>query len=217
LWCGGHLGGREVEVLMTRLPMDELHARLDAAFTAHPERATLGDFRASAALIEAEAEALGYATSIATPHRDIAGLFPEKAIVLDWELPAQRPAERAASRKIAFPGPTIARKGAYELREVAMALGLEIVVLGNELEGPNFWHGITAHKPALGEDWLAGVAAVVQPALVEERPRALLQALAAGVPVIATPACGLPAQDGVTLVPSGDVEALIEALSAVIK
>ena len=46
LWCGGHLGGREVEVLATRLPISELHCRLDRALAAHSERATLGDFRA---------------------------------------------------------------------------------------------------------------------------------------------------------------------------
>jgi len=56
----------------------------------------------------------------------------------------------------------------------------------------------------------------VQPALVEERPRALLAAVAAGVSVIATPACGLAARDGVTLVPPGDPAALMEALSFVL-
>jgi hypothetical protein len=216
LWRDGHLGGREVEVLMTRLPMAELHARLDAAFAAHPERATLGDFRAPAALVEAEAEALAYAAHIVTPHRDIAGVFPDKAVVLEWKLPAHRPLKRAASRRIAFPGPTVARKGAYELHEAAQTLGLEVVLPGNALEGPGFWRGLAVRKPELGEDWLAGVAAVVQPALVEERPRHLLAALAAEVPVIATPACGLAAQKGVMLVPPNDRAALIEALKMVL-
>lgn len=217
LWRTGYLGGREVEVLMTRLPMGKLQARLDAAFAAHPERTTLGDFRAPAALVEAEAEALEYAARIVTPHRDIARLFPDKAEVLDWAVPARRAGVPTASHRIAFPGPTIARKGAYELREAARALGLEIVLLGNELEGPDFWRGVAVHKPGAGADWLAGVVAVVQPALVEERPRALLAALAAGVPVIATPGCGLAAQEGVTLVPAGDAAALIEALRTVVE
>jgi hypothetical protein len=38
--------------------------------------------------------------------------------------------------------------------------------------------------------------------------------LAAGVPVIATPACGLAPQPGLTLVPIGDVEALAAAMAA---
>ena len=53
---------------------------------------------------------------------------------------------------------------------------------------------------------------MVQPALVEERPRQLLAALAAGVPVIATEACGIARQPGVTIVPPGDALSLIAAL-----
>jgi hypothetical protein len=217
LWRDGHLGGREVEVLMTRLPMRELHTRLDAAFAAHPERTTLGDFRAPAELVEAETEALTYAARIVTPHRDIARLFPDKAAVLDWKLPANpRPARKAEARRIAFPGPTVARKGAYELREAARVLGLEIVALGSELEGADFWRGVAVRRPNAGTDWLANVAAVVQPALVEERPRHLLAAVAAGVPIIATPACGLEIEGGVVLVPADDTDALIAALRRIL-
>jgi VanW like protein/glycosyl transferase family 1 len=217
LWREGHLGGREVAVLMTRLPMSELQARLDKAFADHPERRTLGDFRASAELVEAEIEALAHAAHIVTPHRDIAALFPDRSVILDWKLPSGGEATRNAKpRRIAFPGPTIARKGAYELREAAQALGLEIVLLGSELEGPEFWRGLAVEKPNSSSEWLANVAAVVQPALVEERPRALLAALAAGVPVIATPACGLAAENGVTIVPPGNSAVLIEALKAVL-
>ena len=57
--------------------------------------------------------------------------------------------------------------------------------------------------------------AVVHPALVESAPRRLLEALAAGVPVIATAACGIAAQPGLTLVAPGDVQALAEAMAAV--
>ena len=214
LWRDGHLGGREVEVLMTRLPMAELQARLDGALAAHPERATLGDFRAPQALVEAEAQALAYAARIVTPHRAIARLFADKAVTLDWKAPPIRSAKlRVAPRRcIAFPGPTVARKGAYEIREAAARLGLEVVVIGNELEGRDFWSGIAMRRPSSKADWLAGVAVVVQPAITEERPRHLLAALARGVPILATPACGIPAQNGVTLVPPDDPEALIEAL-----
>jgi hypothetical protein len=219
LWRDGHLGGREVSVLMTRLPLGLLHARLDEAWAAHPERRTLGDFRAPAWLVAAEAEALDYAARIATPHAEIARLFPGKVVELDWKLPDTKQRRRADGlpRRVAFPGPAVARKGAYEMREAAQALGLEILCLGSELEAPDFWGGIATSRPdaAAGLNaWLENVAAVVQPALVEDRPRYLLAALAAGVPVIATPACGIAAREGVTIVPAGDTAALTAALRA---
>jgi hypothetical protein len=219
LWREGHLGGRDVEVLMTRLPIGELHARLDQAFAAHPERSTLGDFRAPQELLEAEAEALAYASRIVTPHTEIAALFADRAVTLEWRGPRVQSIARPASsrRTIGFPGPTVARKGAYELREAARALGLEVVLLGSDLEGPSFWDGVKTRKfdPAQGADgWLQQVAVVVQPAIVEDRPRHLLSALAAGIPVIATPACGLAPQSGLTIVPAHDLSALTAALRA---
>ncbi|HEY0104692.1 MAG TPA: glycosyltransferase, partial [Rhizomicrobium sp.] len=118
-------------------------------------------------------------------------------------------------RRVAFPGPTVARKGACELREAAKALDLDIVLVGSALEAPDFWEGVRA-CPAPPESWLDGVAAVVQPALLEDAPRKLLQALARGVPVIATAACGLPPQEGLTLVPAGNGDALTAAIGAVL-
>jgi len=218
LWRAGHLGGRQVEVLMTRLPMRELQNRLDTALAAHPAWKTLGDFRAPPELVEAEAEALAYATRIIAPHAEIASLFADKAVLLDWRLPSAQAWKRPAgdARVIAFPGPTVARKGAHALRDAARALDLQIVLLGSALEGADFWDGVAARKAEPGGDWLARVAAVVQPAIVEERPRHLLTALAAGVPIIASPACGLAAGPGVTLVPPDDPAALIAALKAVL-
>ncbi len=213
LWRDGLLGGRGFSVVMTRLPMAVLQARLDDAARHYPERATLADFRAPAALVEAEAEALAAADHIVTPHRDIAALFPGRAILLDWILPSAPTSERAPSRCIAFPGPTIARKGAYELRAAVQGLDVEILLLGNDLEGADFWHGQRIARPN-GGAWTGRVAAVVQPALAEERPRHLLTALAAGIPVIASPACGLGEGAGVTLVPALDVEALRQAIRA---
>lgn len=213
LWREGHLGGREVEVLMTRLPIAELQARLDRAAALHPDRETLRDFRAPPWLVTAEAEGLAYAARIVTPHGEAARQFPEKAVLLEWRLPDNAgPVAAPRSNRIAFPGPTVARKGAYEVREAARALDLDVVLLGSELEGAGFWEGVRTLRPESGGDWLKGVAAVVQPAIVEERPRHLLATLAAGIPIIATAACGLPPHDLVTIVPESDPEALIEAL-----
>jgi glycosyltransferase involved in cell wall biosynthesis len=172
-------------------------------------------------LVEAEAEALDYAGQVLTPHAELAALFPGKTIRLDWRVPAATPCSAAAvhRRRIAFPGPTLARKGAYELREAARALDLEIVCLGSELEGPDFWRGVATRRPdqVAGPKWLETIAAVVQPSLVEERPRHLLTALAAGVPVVATSACGIAEQPGVTIVTADDPAGLIAALRRVLE
>lgn len=216
LWRDGHLGGRQVSVLMTRPPMHLLQARLDAAFAAHPDRATLADFRADPDLVAWEAEALAQACSIATPHPEIAAMFPGRAQLLDWIGPKPLRIDRPGrlSRRIAFPGPTLARKGAFEVRAAARALDLEVLLLGAELEGACFWDGVRTSRPdpAAGPaGWLADVMAVVQPALVEEQPRRLLAARAAGVPVLATAACGLTGP-GVIAVEPLDAAALGAAL-----
>jgi glycosyltransferase involved in cell wall biosynthesis len=218
LWRDGFLGGRTFDVLMTRLPLEELHARLDAAIALHPERTLLGDFRAPSALVAAEREALQAARRVITPHTLIAALFAERAVLLPWKLPTvsvpstQSETLQTMRRTIVFPGPTTARKGAYEVREAARALDLEVLLLGRDLEGTDFWNGVRTRRITLAdEEWKRAIA-VVQPSLVEDCPRVLLAALAAGVPVITTAGSGLPEQDGVTLVPAFDTPALITAL-----
>jgi hypothetical protein len=122
LWRDGHLGGRRFSVLMTRLPMAEIQSRLDVAAQAHPERKTLSDFRADPALVAAESEALAAADSIVTPHAEIAALFGTRAVRLEWSMPkTAAQAGLAVPGRIAFPGPTLARKGAYELREATIS------------------------------------------------------------------------------------------------
>ena len=211
LWRAGVLGGRRFGVLMTRLPVGVLQARLDGAFAAHPDRPTLADYRADPWLAEAEAQALAAADEIVTPHAEIAALFGLRATLLDWRRPAP-PGATPRGDVFAFPGPTVARKGAFEVREAARRLGATLRPLGAELEGPDFWAGVRIDPGSRGAGWLHGVRAVVHPALAEAAPRRLLEALAAGVPVIATVACGLAAQPGVTLVPTDDVEALVAAM-----
>jgi hypothetical protein len=221
LWRDGHLGGRGFRVLMTRLPMAEIQSRLDFAWANHPERASLHDFRAPGWLVEAEAEALDAAEVIITPHDAVARLFADKALRLDWHMPDRPASTRAgrAPRRIVFPGPTIARKGAFELREAARELDVEVVALGSALEGSDFWRGVRIRPAPAGDgpqSWLQGVAAVVQPALIEDQPRRLLAALAAGVPVIATPVCGIPAREGLVLVPEGDTAKLVAELREIL-
>lgn len=210
LWRNGDLGGRRVTVLMSRLPLDLLQARLDAAAALHPDSPTLRDFRAPADLVTAEREALDYAERIVTPHAEIAASF-DKAQLLPWHVPpaAATATTTAPIHRVAFVGPTLGRKGAYEMRAAARALKLDLLVPRRDLEAPDFWSGlaVTRGAPLQGQ-------IVVQPAFAEENPRPLLTALARGRQVIATPACGLPPQPGLVLVPYGDGAALIAALRA---
>ena len=216
LWRAGHLGGRTFDVLMTAPPMAELHARLDAAARLHPGSPTLADFRADAALLRDEARALAHARRIVTPHHDVAALFPGRAELLEWATPAPRaPRPNTGPRpRIVFPGPTAGRKGAYELREALAGLDVELVAMGSKLEGADFWNGVRIGAPEA--HWLDGADLVVLPAFVENQSRRLLAALAAGVPVIATPACGLGPREGLTLVSAGDAAALREAVMSVL-
>jgi len=131
LWLSGALGGREVTVLMTRLPMGMLQARLDAANVLHPERRTLSDFRAPGWLVDAEAQALASAAHIVTPHAEIAIDFAGRAKRLDWHatpaaavgkrrpLPAlrgQRGAERGGADGRAGGGPGATAQSAVDDR-----------------------------------------------------------------------------------------------------
>jgi len=219
LWREGHLGGRTFDVLMTGLPLAVLQQRLDGAFRLHPESQTLADFRADNSLLEAETEALRQARKIITPHTEIAALYPDKSLLIDWAIP---PSETQLNRvaagevKLVFPAATVGRKGVYELRAALQGLDIQLLTLGPLLEGKDFWDGIDVHQLRADEDWLAGATAVVLPSFVEHRPRRLLAAVARGVPVIASTTCGLGNISGVTNVPAGDVKSLRAEIEKVI-
>lgn len=213
LWRSGSLGGRTFDVLMTRLPIAELQRTLDLAARGRPESKTLADFRAPRELAECEAEALAAARFWITPHSAIAALAKERAMKVDWILPDVT--DVRCGDVVVFPASTLARKGCYEMREVARALGFRLRVVGPLLEGPTFWDGLDVERA--DENWLDGAAAVVLPAWVEHWPRRLLRAVAAGVPVVASKACGLDGMDGVNVVECGDGHELQGALEDVLK
>jgi VanW like protein/Glycosyl transferases group 1 len=211
LWRDGRLGGRSFDVLMNGLPLERLHETLDAAAALHPESPTLADFRADEPLARAEREALANARRVATPHTLVASLFEERAVLLGWRMPGAAPSRRTGGGRVVFPGPTVGRKGAYEVREAARRMGLRLVVNGTQPEGEDFWRGVEVERRTK-DDWLRDAGVVVLPAFVEHRPRRLLEALARGVPVVASTACGLEGVEGVTSVRAGDVEALCGAI-----
>ncbi|MGI4870286.1 MAG: VanW family protein [Janthinobacterium lividum] len=208
LWQAGALGGRTFDVLLTRLPAELLHQRLDQAAARYPSSPTLADFRAPQSFVEAESQALTRARHLITPHQELAALFGNKSIRLDWELPPAAPA--APGSGILFPASAVARKGAYEMRRLATELGLKLSVAGRATEAPGFWQNV--ETTLVGSDPLAGIGLVVYPAYVEHQPRLLLRALAAGIPVVASVACGLGPMPGLTLVPMGDYGALRAAV-----
>jgi hypothetical protein len=212
LWKGGHLGGRTFDVLMTAMPMEAIQRELDKAAALHPESTTLGDFRADESLLEAEAEALLHARKIITPHTAIADLYPGKAEILEWKMPGRGVTQAGTNEKprIVFPASTVGRKGCYELREALRGLDVTLVTMGPDIEGPAFWEGFDVERG--GPDWLGTADLVVLPAFVEHRPRRLLQAAAAGVPVIASTPCGVENVPGIEIVETGSAVILRTAV-----
>ena len=223
----GVLAGREVDVLMVRAPLDQLQKRLDAALCAHPHSATLGDFRADDELVALERKALDAATRLITPHTWIAEQFGPRAQRIDWRvgapaLPA-RPREPGSPMTLAFLGPTAGRRGAWEARAAFQTLSEQgaqggarwrLVVVGSQLEGADFWAGLPVEFRPAADQTFADVDVLVSPAWVDHAPRRALQFLAAGRRVIASRHCGLPAQPGLTLIESGDLDALKVAIES---
>jgi len=216
LWRRGVLAGRRVSVLLNRSPLGLLHAQLDRARALHPQSPTLGDFRADAALVEAEEAALHGATTLITPHRAVAQFararYAATVEQLEWQA---APPARAPGRggSVLFPASALGRKGAYELREACRELRLPVRVLGQATEEAAFWRGVETRAVDRRALW-SDVACVALPAFVEHRPRLLLQAQARGLPVVCSSECGLPADlPGLYQVRAGVLPELVAALA----
>ena len=209
LWRDGCLGGRTFDVLMTRLPVTVMQRRLDKILRLHPESKTAGEFRAEDWFVAAENEALAAANGLVTPNSEIAGLFPERAVRIPWQLPFGSKSNVPGGR-ILFPAAALARKGAYEVRDAASSLGISLTVAGPNLEDADFWRGVRTRRPK--EDMLDEVGLVLLPAYIEDKPRVLLRALARGIPVIASEACGLAGLPGVTVLPEIETGVLIDVI-----
>lgn len=214
LWTRGELGGRRFDVLMMRLPIAHLETALDEAFARHPESRTLHDFRAPRELRDAETQALAAADRIITPHPAIAALFPERAQLLPWAMP--QPQSGTTGDALLFPYATLARKGAYAVRDAAHALNVPVRVMGENYEGETFWDGVKVSRVQPSENPFHGIRAVVAPAIIEDSPFRLLQAVSSGVPVLASPACGVSGLPGVVEIAPDDYDSLIAALKALL-
>ena len=217
LWRHGELAGRRFDVLMNALPMDAIQLRLDVAARLHPESGTLSDFRAPTGLLDAEREALAHAEHWVSPHAQVRALAGSRALPLDWiaSTSTQAPVVRGDGKPtILFPASALARKGVIEL--VAALEGLDVRVLAphGAMESEQVRRDLRVEHVASIEEGIARADLVVLPAWIEHQPRSLLMAMACGVPVIATAACGLPLSPAWHCVPEGDVAALLDAIVA---
>lgn len=223
----GALAGRTYEVLVRALPAGELQRRLDAAASRRPDAASLTDFRVSEAHCAAETEALRRAQRLVTPHADAArhlraafdGALVEQ---IDW-LPPTSPQQRRAkvpqaTPVVAFPASALPRKGAIELADAMRHLGWRLLVLGTPSTDPGLWHGIdVTHVAYRDPTWLACADVVALPAYIEHSPRGLLTAIVHGIPVVASPECGLPPSFHAIEVAAGDTTGLIAGLQRAVQ
>lgn len=187
----GVLGGRTFDVVMSRYPLADVHRLLDTAAEAIGPSATIADFRADEDLVAREANLLGRARRIITPHHGIAALFPGQALLLAWHRP--KSAMRKQGDRVAFLGPTIARQRPDVARSLTRSIRDPLVVFGPVLEP--YWDGIAIEERALGPGWLDGIGAILHPAALTSEPRRLLEAIASGVTVYSTETCGLAMAD----------------------
>lgn len=206
----GVLGGRTYDVLMTRLPAQLLQENLDLAFEKHPESSTLRDFRVSQSFINSENTALTKARKIVTPHREIAKVFNNKSLLLDWYLPDVKTIEKSATvKRVLFPASAVGRKGAYEMKQLQKDLDFEILVLGRSIEKEGFWEG---NAPSYFDGDFSKIDAIIYPTYVEHQPRILLKALAMGIPVITTKAAGLPNHEKLTIIELNSYENMKQSI-----
>ena len=200
----GVLGGRSFDVLMKRLPIEKLHERLDYAHSKHPESRTLNDYRATNKLAKIENIALTKARKIITPHSEIAEIFKNKVVKLNWQIPTTSNAY-SKGNKILFPASALGRKGAYEIKRLALELNIDLLISGNAIEKDNFWDTIKVEK-FKGDFNEVGL--VIYPTYIEHHPRQILKAISKGIPIITSTACGVDDLDKVILVELGNYEQL---------
>jgi glycosyltransferase involved in cell wall biosynthesis len=115
---------------------------------------------------------------------------------------------------LVFAASALARKGAGAVRHAARELNARVLILGTPPADLKAWEGIEWSPAGYASDWIARADAVVLPAHIEHQPRALLQAMAAGVPVFASAACGLGGLQGWVEVEAGSGADLVAALRA---
>jgi hypothetical protein len=223
----GALAGRTYDVLVHGLPANELQRRLDAAARRWPDARSLRDFRVSEAHCAIEDGALRRAQRLVTAHAEVARYLRttfDGPVVepIAWHLPPPSRERHAgalqATPVVAFPASALARKGALEMAEAVRHLGWRLLVLGTPSSDTSLWHGIdVTHVAYRDPTWLACTDVVALPAYIEHSPRGLLTAVAHGIPVVASPECGLPPSLHAIEVAAGDTAGLIAGLQRAVE
>jgi VanW like protein/Glycosyl transferases group 1 len=220
LWRLGTLAGRVFDVFVAELPSSLLQARLDSAANYNQRETSLVDFRIDQQWQQDEWDALLAARRCLTAHADIFESLRQASISvtrLPWLRP---PVTHTYSHRTALGSPltltlaasALARKGANEVAAVAKKLGARVLILGSPPSDTSLWEGVNWQPRRYTDNWMLETDIVLLPAYVEHQPRAALIALANGIPVIASPACGLDAEHGLTLITPGCADTLAAAI-----
>lgn len=196
-WLDRHgvLGGRSFDVLMSRYPLTEIHARLDAAACDYsgPPDPSIADFRAPDHLVETEQRLLGEARRIVSPHDDICAQFADRGIHLAWHRPPKRSAQ--PGQRTAFIGTTLPRDRPDLAAQWASHITEPLIIFGSASPDHAVWQTTQVEHRPWTPAWLDDIGTIVHPATMTTQPRRLSQALVNGVTIHATPACGLPPTD----------------------
>ena len=126
--------------------------------------------------------------------------------------PAKSPRATDARFALLLPASSLARKGVFELRDALRGLDVELLLPPGACEQADFWQGFATRPVGSMREGIACADAVALPAWIEHQPRGLLMAMASGLPIIATPTCGLPVSSLWRSVPEGDAAALRQAV-----
>jgi len=220
LWSTGKLKGVNYAVLVDRSPLDLLHRQLEFAAQRHNAVESLRFFRANAALVHAEDEALAMATQVVTPHAFVGTYlekrFGKKVEKLQWLICEPTRPARSSPGFFLFADKGLPRKGAHDFLAASDAcsdLTYSRLSCGGEFD--EFWRGSRVVEAGALDDALDSAECVVLPAYVEHRPALLIRAVELGIQVICTRECGLEKSARVRVVPAGDFGALVKEIQSV--
>ncbi|TWP29124.1 hypothetical protein ETU09_04595 [Apibacter muscae] len=158
-------GGRTFDVLMYRYPIDILQKKLDGIYDIHQQSNTLNEYRAPNSIIINEDKGLKKARKIVTPHRKISELFFQKSILLNCSINIEKNITLEKGLKVLFPGSSLARKGAFEVRKIVQEFELPLVIKKDAMETKSFWNNVYIEY-ADSKDIFKNIELIIYPAYI---------------------------------------------------